>query len=156
MDTMISVNSLSPKWMLRILQGMMRLTPLYATADKGDYEIFKLIFESLGNTNKNPRTHSGYTPLYIAARNGHLKICKIILEGVDDKNPVTNDGLTPLDLAATNKHLEVFKFILEKMSVKIPKTNNEVATQRGQHSCTNTAEKRIFGLIWERFENLWK
>ena len=87
--------------------------------------IFKLILESLASdNNKNPRSDGGYTPLHIAASNGHLEICQIILEEVDDKNPLTDDGFSPLYLAANNGHLEVFKFIFEKVSMKNSKTNN--------------------------------
>ena len=106
----------------------------------------------MGNTNKNPRTDGGYTPLHIAARNGHLRICRIILEEVDDKNPVANDGLTPLYLAATNKHLEIFNIIYENVSTINSKKNEEYC-----HLIhTNIAEISLLGLMWSRLKNLWK
>ena len=97
------------------------------------------------DNNKNPRSDGGYTPLHIAASNGHLEICQIILEEVDDKNPVTDNGLTPLYLAANNGHLEVFKFIFKIVTAKNP-----------QHCpVTNTVEC-ITRMMWTLLKMFWK
>ena len=45
---------------------------------------------------KNPRDNSGLTPLHYAARYGHFKTCKLIIESIEDKNPGNNFGTTPL------------------------------------------------------------
>ena len=74
------------------------------------------------------------------------------LREVDDKNLRKGDGLTPLALAANNVHLEVFKFISEIVAVKNPKAIDENC----QIIYINTAEMSILGLIWTRFNNLWK
>ena len=37
---------------------------------------------------KNPEGPFGFTPLYIAAKNGHFEICKMIIENLGAKNPV--------------------------------------------------------------------
>ena len=47
------------------------------------------------------------SPLHIAAENGHLMICKLIIENVKEKNPACNDGETPLYLAVKNNHLNI-------------------------------------------------
>ena len=38
---------------------------------------------------KNPSEIDGQTPLHFAAGNGHLNICNLIIEIVQDKNPAT-------------------------------------------------------------------
>ena len=41
---------------------------------------------------KNPKDRFGWTPLHMAARNGHLSVCQLIVENVDDKIPTDNSG----------------------------------------------------------------
>ena len=99
--------------------------------------------------------------LHIAAMNGHLKICKIILKEVNANNPARNDGWTPLHLAADNGHFQVFKFISENVSVKNPKTNNGVTPQElASKYChliqTTQANISISSMIWTSIKNLWK
>ena len=53
------------------------------------------------------------------AQNGHLEICKLILENVQEKNPKNNNGLTPLDLASNNGNSEICKLLRE--SIEKPK-----------------------------------
>ena len=44
--------------------------------------------------NKNPASNGGWTPLHSAASFGHLDICKLIIDNVDNKLPVNDDGKT--------------------------------------------------------------
>ena len=48
---------------------------------------------------KNPANEYGVTPLHIAAGKGHLRICKLIINNVENLNPYDDDGWTPLDAA---------------------------------------------------------
>ena len=59
------------------------MTPLYAAANNGHFEICKLIVENVED--KNPAYNSGYTPVDIAAKNGHFDICILILKRMEDK-----------------------------------------------------------------------
>ena len=61
---------------------------------------------------KNPKINGGWTPLHIAAHEGHLEVCKLILEEqeVEDKNPKNAEGKTPLDYATTNGHFNIVQF----------------------------------------------
>ena len=54
-----------------------------------------------------PNRQFGFTPLHYAAKEGHLDVCRLILERVEDKNPEAIGGWTPLHSAADNGHLEV-------------------------------------------------
>ena len=51
--------------------------------------------------------HCRATPLHLAAVNGHSKICKMMMQCMDDKNPQTESKskITALHIAATNNHL---------------------------------------------------
>ena len=107
---------------------------------------------------KNPtETRAGYTPLHIAAQEGHLEICKLIVKYLIDKNPKKTDGITPLHSAAFKGQLEVCRFLIEEASEKNPQDiqgstplsyamrfnqfkvckfiSNYLAKQHGQSSC---------------------
>jgi len=60
-------------------------------------------------------------PLHHAAKNGHLEICKILLE--NDKHSILNlineDGLNALHFAAESGNLEICKLFLEKNNVDV-------------------------------------
>ena len=83
---------------------------------------------------------SSVTPLHLAAKNGNLSICKLIINHVLDKNPTasnidlevelteqrigTRDQWTPLHLAAYNGHFSVCELIINNISRKNPKDDN--------------------------------
>ena len=58
-----------------------------------------------------------------------LKICKIILDVVDDENPMTGNLTSLLYRTANKGHFEVFKFIFEKVSTNNSKKNDEFNPQ---------------------------
>ena len=49
-------------------------------------------------SDKNPSENNGWTPLHWAARMGHIKVIKAILNQVSNKNPVDIDGETPKEI----------------------------------------------------------
>ena len=55
----------------------------------------------------------GLTPLHVAARNGHLEVCKLIIANTEERNPIDNFGLTPKDYANKNKSYSEIMKILE-------------------------------------------
>ena len=58
-------------------------------------------------TDKNPRCGLGFTSFHLAAKEGHLEVCRLFLENIVDKNPVSDNGrvyvwrkkITPYDWA---------------------------------------------------------
>ena len=90
------------------------LGPLRNTAMGGNFEVFNLFFQAAKDKNLplNPPDGMNTTPLHLAAKFGHLEICKLILEEVEEKSPVDDYGCTPFQLAAKNGHFAVCKFII--------------------------------------------
>ena len=75
----------------------------------GYWDIFGIIIEKI--MDKNPATsNNGWTPLHSAANNGHLDICRLIIENVDNNHPVDNQERTPKNLADQGHHFAVSQF----------------------------------------------
>ena len=70
------------------------------------------------------RDYFNGTAIHMAAINGNLALCRLILDMVHDKNPGTDTGLTPLHLAAKNGHYEVCALLIENISDKNPSDIN--------------------------------
>ena len=86
---------------------------------------------------KNPEDKFGMTPFHMAAENGHLEVCKLILVNVQDKYPKNSwyakgffkmmlkknskslQGCSPLELAIENGHLDVVELISSYRSLNI-------------------------------------
>ena len=106
---------------------------------------------------KNPKNDENFTPLHMAAMNGHLQVCKLIIENVcenpkprsdrgDSKNPKSCDGTTPLHYAALRGHLQVCQLIIENIQQKNPKdrymcTPFDYAIREGHTLVANFLEK---------------
>ena len=71
-------------------------TAMHIASIKGNYDIVEYFFETDKSVLKETDVE-GWTPLLIAARNGHAKICELLMtEGYSEKD---NDGDTALHLA---------------------------------------------------------
>ena len=100
-------------------------TKLHEAAENGNLSRVQSIIENLlsaelVNTDDfNPKDAEGQTPFHLAAKYGHLEICRLILANIVDKNPVNNDGETPSQLAACHGHLSVMELIKSELSTKV-------------------------------------
>ena len=119
-------------------------TPLHLAAEKGDVNSYHLIMENVKNKNPfNPCMDYCFlsykpphdelccrktTPLHIAARKGHIDVCRLILENTDHKIP-TDDvsgslvGNTPFHLAAENGHIAICQLLIENRQINFEDTN---------------------------------
>ena len=58
------------------------------------------------------KTTDGYTPLFVASRNGNIEVVELLLEAKADVNKAETNGYTPLIIASQNDHIEVVKLLL--------------------------------------------
>lgn len=148
-------------------------TPLHFAAESGQLGAYYLIMENIANKNpfkRVPDTMSCTymkretlyqfefaTPLHLAAKNGNLSVCKLIIENVLDKNPpawghkvqiALPDQLTPLHLAANNGHFSVCDLIINNTLVKNPKDQYGWTPL---HFAAHNGHLRVCKLIWSNF-----
>ena len=96
-------------------------TLMHIAAMTGQTEVFRKMHEEAKD--KNPKDEDWNTPLHCAAKEGHYKICKLIIDaGIRDKNPVNDycHNETPLSLATYNGHASVCKLIFESAGDENP------------------------------------
>ena len=101
---------------------------------------------------KNPRANRDEggmmtTPLHEAAISGHLDICSLILDQVEEKNPKDIYGETPLHYAAINGHLDICHLIFYMVDDRNPKDDDgktpwDLAASKGHSDIT-----KIFRLL---------
>ena len=87
-------------------------------AIKGQLEICKFIMNA-NMDDKNAKTFTntnGVTTLHLAARYGHLDLCRFLTRNLPDKNPKSISGWTPFHEAACFGQLKVCKFLMEYVS----------------------------------------
>ena len=46
---------------------------------------------------KNPKGIHGITPLHLAASNGQLEVCELILKNIKETNPIDDSGMSGYD-----------------------------------------------------------
>ncbi|XP_053692124.1 ankyrin repeat domain-containing protein 39-like [Sabethes cyaneus] len=88
----------------------------------------------------NDKDNSGYTALHYVARNGHLLMCRILLEnglGVDE---TTHGGATALHRAAMMGHESIVKLLLAY------KANHLLQDSDGKTALHRAAEKGHVGV----------
>ena len=135
---------------------------LLISAQQGNFEVFNLFFQVAKDKQfpLNPPGWCNRTPLHHAAHKGHFKICKLILEEVEERNPREDlQGDTPLHYAIARGHLEVYKLIADSVQDKNPVDNYgitpfELAARRGNFA----ACKLIMNDkgIWQKFNTFFR
>ena len=99
--------------------------------------------------NPNAPSKSGWTPIHLAARNGHIEIVKTLIQCTDNPNVPNNSGYTAYDLAQQFKHFEIMNLFSPLPTCcicygfRIP---NQHALQCGHIFCDNCTRKFIENL----------
>ena len=149
-------------------------SPLHWAAYNGHFGFCKFIIEGTGS--KNPGTiksitllgnpplkryfplfyyvRDGSTPLHFAAYNGHLEVCKLIMDNITDKNPANtvternmDEGETPFHFAAKAGQLAVCQLFLDNLSDKNPAS--KISGLTPLHHAAESGHVEVCKLIME-------
>ncbi|KAG7492480.1 hypothetical protein MATL_G00015070 [Megalops atlanticus] len=95
--------------------------PLHEAAFHGSYACTRVLIRSArsccrGRDYVNSLTHDSATPLFLAAKQGHRRIVRALLNASADVNRVTDDEASPLFAAVDGGHTEVVKLLVSSGS----------------------------------------
>ena len=128
-------------------------TPLHIAAGNGHLAAYHLIMDNVEDKNpmgkhlahhkilsdwepkpnqlRSASESNEYTPLHLAARNGHFSICELTVENVLETNPPNGRMNTPLHIAASCGNYSIFKLIIE--SIKGNKNPRDISGNTPLH-----------------------
>ena len=83
----------------------------------------KLFLNPMGYVSKSHPTNlsngCGETVLHFAAKNGHLNVCKLIVENIQEKNPQSFWEATPLQMAERNDQYSVVEYFQKLLDLPL-------------------------------------
>src|SRR6266478_249224 len=88
-----------------------RSDEIYYAAANGDLDKVKALLKDNPDL-VSSKDKDGYTPLHLAAVEGHTDVVKYLLAGKADVNALDKDDETPLHLAAFKGHKDVVELLL--------------------------------------------
>ena len=91
-----------------LIRKKLQWSPFFIAAAQGNLAFWKYTMERINYTNSKK---GGVTAFHIAARNGSLEICELIIDHLEDKNPADYNGITPFHNASEKGHFDVCKVI---------------------------------------------
>jgi len=103
---------------------------LLSACEKGNIkEVIQLLHEQDLDPNCGDPENYGRTPLYLACKNGHIEIVKLLLSDTRvDINKANGYGQTPLFLACQEGHIDIVELLLKDDRVDINKSTNRGST----------------------------
>ena len=132
----VSMKNFLPQW-----QKVLRNTPT-----ENIKEIFVTIKQFVEyDLNRKKKQ---FSPLYIAAAQGHLEFWKYTMERTNYTNSKTKDGITPFHMAARNGCQEICEFIIDHLEDKNPADN------KGMTPFHNASEKGHFDVCKIIIQNI--
>ena len=115
---------------------------IFYCAIVGDYQgILNHIIEKKSSLYKKDKF--GRPLLYIAARNGHFKVCEILLENGADVNCLDENGSTPLHAASYHGHKDIINLLISYGA------NINHKNYLGETPCDEAATERYKNMIIE-------
>ena len=124
-------------------------TALHKSAEKGNYELFQFLTDK--GTDIQLKTKDGQNCLHIATANGHLNLCKTLIEEHNfDVQETDNDGWTALHESGGKGNNKLFKFLTKKgtdiqLKTKDGKNCLHIAAENGHlNLCKTLVEEHNF------------
>lgn len=91
-----------------------QLTALHLAASAGHADVVSFLTSEAVGADSRALRHNNFSPLHAAAMQGHVGICKILLELGADPDVQTNpQGYAPLHSAAWAGHIDTVTLLLE-------------------------------------------
>ena len=90
------------------------------------------------------------TPLHMAAKKGHLEVCKLFIKKLENKNPGDCKELTPLSCAVEAGQFEICQYIISNLDNKNPGNKRGVTPL---HLAAEKGHLRIFKYISKKLED---
>ena len=130
-------------------------TPLHEVVSGGHLNCYDFTTVALHRMNHinvqvNVNAVDGALPIALAANEGHLEICRFLIENIADKNPSNMNGTTALHVAAWFGQLEACKLIIEDAVDKNPQNH---FGQTPLHLAANAGQLEICRLIIDSVED---
>lgn len=88
------------------------VSALFHAVANGHNKIAEAILR-ISNQPNDIEPEKGFTPLLIAATNGHIALVRILLQSGADPNIQNIDGITPLHNAVFEEQVDIAKLLLE-------------------------------------------
>jgi ankyrin repeat protein len=121
---------------------------IYKASARGDNAALKRFLDRGANINTTSRTKGGETPLFLAARNSHLHVCKTLLESGADANfkgPPGSIGSTALHAAVSSGSIEMVHYFLSLSNVLPDERNGD--DQSRLHIAAERKSKAVVDLL---------
>ena len=92
------------------------------------------------------------------SRHGHLSICELIVDIIEDHEPINSNGLTPLHLAARNGYEKICQLLVENVNNEYPvdpdgDTALHMAAKYGHYEVIQFPIMNMDHLLSKHYEN---
>jgi ankyrin repeat protein len=127
--------------------------PITLASQQGHLEILDLLLQAKETADVNVRNLSGWTPLCLACREGHLNIVTKLVDSIVDSHDIflaTTKGKTPLMCASRSGHVDIVQFLLKKGAAI------ELKSQRGWkslHHAVSNGHSKVTNALFCRGAN---